>query len=383
MMAGGRWATALAVALMMGGFAPLEVGAETSGPVTMTELLDPTGAPLQQAAQLNERGEVIGVMRSDDLPFGQAPVLWRRGRATRLSPEGGSAVPNALSERGQVVGDVQADGGPVRPFSWQGGDWSVLTPDGVPGGAVDVNVRGQVLGWANPPGAEFRGVVAWHRGRVVHAPAAASGHVDLTYGTGDQLNERGQAVVQVRGDDFSRAAIWQIGGGLTELGGHGVDGLTINDCGHVAGVDYTPEGPTHVLLWRDGQTIDAGTPGGLSVGVGAINEHDDIVGWAHLPEGGVRGFLWRGGEMVDLGSLGGNSTYALDVNDRGQIVGHTTTADGESSHAFVWEDGHMTDLGEGTAAYRINDRGQILGTAGGFDARPVMWTLPPGHGHDT
>jgi probable HAF family extracellular repeat protein len=386
--AGGRWATACAVALTaaltVGGVAPAPAGAEAKPPgrLTMTELLDPNGEPLQQAPRINERGEVIGVMASADLPFGQAPVLWRRGRATRLSPEGGSGVPYALSERGQVVGDVHPDAGPVRPFSWTRGEWSVLTPHGVPGAAVDVNDRGQVLGWANRPGAESR-VVAWNRGRAVRAPAVATGTVDLTYGVGDQLNERGQAVVEVHGDGFSRAAIWQIGGGITELGGHGVYGLTINERGHVAGVDYRAEGPTHVLLWRDGRTLDAGAPGGTSVTAAAINEHDDIVGWAHLPEGGVRGFLWRDGEMIDIGALGGDSTYALDVNDRGQVVGHTSTADGESSHGFVWEDGHMTDLGEGTAAYQLNDRGQILGTAGGFEASPVLWTLPAGHGHDT
>jgi probable HAF family extracellular repeat protein len=348
----------------------------------MVELLDPTGAPLEQAQGINERGEVIGVMRSDDPPFGQAAVLWRRGRATRLSPEGGSAVPNALSECGQVVGDAHPGDGPVHPFSWDRGDWSVLTPEDVPGGAVDVNARGQVLGWATPPGASSRAVVAWHGGRVVRAPAVATGTVDLTYGMGGQLNERGQAVVEVRGDGFSHAAIWQIGGGITDLGGHGVYALTINERGHVAGVDMSAEGDSHVVLWREGRTVDAGAPGGRNVTAGAINDHDDIVGWASRPEGGVRGFLWRDGEMIDLGSLGGGSTYALDVNDRGQVVGHTTTADGASSHGFVWEDGHMTDLGDGTAAYQINDRGQILGTAGGFDARPVLWTLPPGHGHD-
>ncbi len=72
--------------------------------------------------------------------------------------------------------------------------------------------------------------------------------------------------------------------------------------------------------------------------------------------------------MRGLGTLpGGGTSIASGINDRGQVVGNSETVAGEDiRHAFLWEDGEMTDLGTlpgGTEsiATAINDRGQIVG----------------------
>jgi probable HAF family extracellular repeat protein len=78
-------------------------------------------------------------------------------------------------------------------------------------------------------------------------------------------------------------------------------------------------------------------------------------------------------EVTYLGTLGGNISTAYGINNSGQIVGESTVFDlathSDTSHAFLWENGVMTDLGALTynwsGAAAINDAGQIAGTSGG------------------
>jgi len=68
--------------------------------------------------------------------------------------------------------------------------------------------------------------------------------------------------------------------------------------------------------------------------------------------------------MKDLGTLGGINSVAHAMNNRGQIVGESTTA-GDSIHAFLWQNGIMTDLGTlnggfSSAALAINDSGDVV-----------------------
>src|SRR5579871_1321416 len=86
--------------------------------------------------------------------------------------------------------------------------------------------------------------------------------------------------------------------------------------------------------------------------------------------------------IIDLGTLGGSDSFAFGINNRGEIVG---MADLKlySSHAFLWKQGRMHDLGSlpsyaYSEAYAINDKDEIVGnaTAGGREPGPtraVIW----------
>lgn len=125
----------------------------------------------------------------------------------------------------------------------------------------------------------------------------------------------------------------------------------INTAGQVAGSASFDGSTTHAALYSDFQLIDLGTLGGsFSEGV-AISGSGQVVGNSTLPNGMTHATLWSSGEIIDLGTLpGGTTSYATGINSGGQITGWSDTIQpGTSSpltcHAFIYENGQMTDLG--------------------------------------
>ena len=108
------------------------------------------------------------------------------------------------------------------------------------------------------------------------------------------------------------------------------------------------------------------------------NAAGQVVGAATLANDvSQHAVLWTNGQIQDLGTLGGSNSAALAINAAGQVVGNSTTiaevvAGGGTAvqHAFLWDNGVMTDLnsllpaGSGWfvfGALAINDAGQIVG----------------------
>lgn len=176
---------------------------------------------------------------------------------------------------------------------------------------------------------------------------------------------------------------------LTLFGGQCSSANGINNAGHIVG-GACPSGETlrHAYLYRKGSALDLGTFGGTSsVGIG-VNRFDQVAGYYTLTDGTARAFLWQRKGWADLGSLGGSFIYAYDLDDSGTITGQSDISNDPDPvygippfHGFQWSKGVLADLGPifgGNFNYgnSINSAGVIVGSsdvAGDTGAHAFIW----------
>lgn len=171
----------------------------------------------------------------------------------------------------------------------------------------------------------------------------------------------------------------------------------------------------NAVLWKDGEIINLGTLGGNVSGANAVNNRGQVVGGAlntipdlfpntfyfsmpyildcfafyfFPPSTESHAFLWEEGKIHDLGTLGGPDSVAWFVNDRGQVAGQSTvnsiansTTNIPTVDPFFWDHGKMVDVGNlgGTYGYVIafNNRGQMTGSmtlTGDQTYHPFFWS---------
>ena len=239
--------------------------------------------------------------------------------------------------------------------------------------------------------------------RETHHAQSTPGPYTLTdlgsLGGGDtqafDLNDSAQVVGYSRTDTLkSRAFLWDEGQ-MVNLGIVNADdfqsaAVDLNALGHAVGTSTLKNGFARAALWRDGSIIGL-TPElppyeGTSF-ASAINDAGHIVGAIDDDDSFFyEGILFANESRTVLGGLGGGSTRPADINNAGQIVGTSTTSvELGASHAFLWQNGVMTDLGllrsddEDSAASAINADGVIVGTSERLDEntsvdyRPFIW----------
>jgi probable HAF family extracellular repeat protein len=306
------------------------------------------------AMSLNQKGwaEVMETTSAGNMNAG----LWVDGLKVDLGTFGG---PNSsenwggINDKGDVVGFAEtstpAPNGEdfcffgtkltCRPFHWAGGKMTELpTLGGNNGWANTVNNRGQSVGAAenatpDPGCSPFQSVrpVLWEKG-LAQDLSTLPGDPD---GTANSINNMGQAV-----------------------GGSG------SWC----------SGVNNALLWDHGTITHLPSLGGaLNNEALAINNQGQIVGHSGVSgDTTVDAVLWENGAAKDLGVLPNDfGSFATGLNHKGQVVGTSYDASG-NFHAFLWEDGAMTELSTlfpsssnlyPTMANEINSQGQIAGMA--------------------
>ena len=182
---------------------------------------------------------------------------------------------------------------------------------------------------------------------------------------------------------------------LSTLTGNFTTARAINDQGQVIGDTWEGQNqwPRHAGIWKNGSITDLGSlstdpnPYFRDSYAFGLNNAGDVVGESNAPLDAshpnwwtTHAFLYKAGVMKDLGSLGGYYARAVSVNSSDDAAGYGLTADNSQTHAFVWRNGTLNDLGVyvgGTysQAASINDSGQIVGYA--THARSDLFGAPP------
>ena len=261
-----------------------------------------------------------------------------------------------INDRGEAVGIAETsvpdpDGEDVcgigtkrtcLPFLWYNGHKIALpTLGGNNGQASDINNSGQIAGTADTtatepteskcpnPSVHISLPVLWEQGKVRQLPMVGSDP-----------------------DGFAFA---------------------INDLGQVAGYTGTCGSAyaNHAVLWENNTAIVLDDFNTGSQGMG-INNLGQVVGIVFTGNT-LYAALWQNRALTNLGTLPGDfAAIATGINNRGQVVGSTMNSNFQWSHAFIWQNGVMTDLNTlfpadsnlfALMANKINERGQISGMA--------------------
>ena len=205
------------------------------------------------------------------------------------------------------------------------------------------------------------------------------------------INDLGQVTGRCKdsasGAEPNQAYIWEDGvmspvDGVTGFSSHSP--YAINNDGWIVG-QAVEVNFFHAFVYKDGTMMDLNDllpPGSLwELALAAdVNDAGQIAGWGYY-DGSTseHAFLFDDGVVTDLGTLGGNKSRAIAINESGVVVGHARNANDED-HAFIWEAGVMTQIGPfSTGNYSIaldvNDNGMVVGSFGHQEG--ASWTRFP------
>jgi len=290
--------------------------------------------------------------------------------------------------------DVGTFGGPQAALDLPG---YPITPQGAVVGTADTTVADRDYPNFNPfivgyPDPFLTRAFQWQDGKLTDLGALPGNNSSAVFqingsGAGAGMSETG-ALDPNTGYPAENAVLFKDGSvrNLGTLpGGHESQAIAINDRGQVAGFgsNGVPD-PLSIFgwgtqarsfIWQHGHMRDLGTLGGPDAVMTELNARGQIAGDSYTndtpnPATGVpttHPFLWQHGHMRDLGTLGGTQSLTAWLNNKGEVVGQDNIAGDQSFHPFLWDGHHLRDLGtlggDFGGATHVNDAGQVTGWA--------------------
>jgi probable HAF family extracellular repeat protein len=215
---------------------------------------------------INDAGQVVG--HSHTAPSATAPYrafLWENGIIKAVEPIVDRSVANGINDLGQIVG--KAGGVAVL---WENG---TMTSLGVPwSGARDINNSGDVVGQSNWC------AFLWKAGVMIDL-----GTLGGLYSCAEGINDSGEVVgwAQTPGGDY-RAFLWE-SGVMTDLGtldGTSSYAYAINNRGQVVGGAATADGDWAAFIWQDGVMTNLNDliPADCNVFLGGVDAEEVYIG---------------------------------------------------------------------------------------------------------
>jgi len=326
-------------------------------------------------------GGTAGVLSDTSTPGVSSSYTWTAGRKVTLQPlpqlpglSGTNTWLNRINVWGLSAGYGTRLDGTGASFDqatlWlpNGRVFPLQAPAGAQSHAVWVNDFGQASGWIAPDsiddgcsfGINFQSqAVMWQFG----VPRSL-GTLGGTNSSAAFINDRGQVTGNSQTSDVPDSItgcppfdpfVWQ-NGKMTDInpgnfGGAQGDINFLSNAGHAVGFGtLTGELSFHAFMWKGGTLTDLSTTGSLGGGVDIafnVSERGHTVGISTTPAGTVLAVLWRDGTFTSLSSLtaeGDDNSEPFRINSRDQVVGASLSSATGAEHAFIWENGQMTDL---------------------------------------
>lgn len=265
----------------------------------------PQGDAFFQAQDVNNAGQLVGYLSDSN---GSTSLMWHDGALTSL----GSWRALAINNNGQVVGETRDAAGLAHAVQSSPSGFAPLTTGTEQSSALDINDRGQIVGFVQSNFATPEQAAVWDGGNVTF----------LGQGYAFGINNAGQTVGISSSTSGSRAALWDRGG-LVLLGGLFAEARGINDLGQIVGGEAG-----HAHLWDGANSVDLGALSGLFSHAEAINNSGQVVG-AYQADTFSHAALWNGAVGTDLNDLlrpeavaaGWVLSQAQGINNNGWIVG--------------------------------------------------------------